>query len=105
MLSSDIQSTMAKESSTQLPTQPMFSDMASEQELPPRDGGRAAWTTLTAVSMIITITWGVLLSFFPTQTHCLHQIQVLEVAQAFSENITSSKQHSQATRLSYLLGF
>ena len=33
-------------------------DLASEDNLPPRDGGRAAWTALAAVSMIITVTWG-----------------------------------------------
>ena len=33
-------------------------DLASEDSLPPRDGGRAAWTALAAVSMIITVTWG-----------------------------------------------
>jgi len=28
------------------------------EELPRRDGGRGAWTLLTAVSLILTVTWG-----------------------------------------------
>lgn len=30
-----------------------------DQNLPPRDRGRAAWTVLVAVSFSMTLTWGV----------------------------------------------
>lgn len=35
-------------------------ELAHTQPLPPRDRGKAAWTCLTAISVISMITWGMI---------------------------------------------
>jgi hypothetical protein len=48
---------MPERKAEHLSTMPL-QEITAQEELPRRDGGRAAWTMLAAVSLILTMTWG-----------------------------------------------
>lgn len=75
-----------------------------DQNLPPRDRGRAAWTVLIAVSLALTLTWGVYqqrASFSHSTDHRFEQ--VLGVASASSGSTIFTMDHWLETSWWFLL--